>query len=373
MTSCYTRNIYTPKETRSETPVNMIPKVPHNPNMQQFMHQVRANLAQNEAGAEGARSDWSEPFTYNCLTPVSNTFAQEIRQSLHKLTGQPGFPLPYPVVLKQNDLAKLSKFDYQAVICRGELRMALCFLQVGDRKTVTVLVSENMMVVRVRMQKVPFGIFRGSVFSGYATPSSDGSAGFVISDCLYYRGRNLARRPLQERLESCLLCVEDASKDVTESGFRLSITPTWNVQDEALWTALEEDDSWSSVLFVPASLAIKTGAVQSTLFEHSAVDFKDVADALTESIARPDLLDDCRGATVTSWAADIPEEEGQATAPQTAEPVPEIQQVVVVTKTYSQALQTVTDTKADGVDTAEKQAGEEESGPAAAGEVAATS
>lgn len=125
--------------------------------MMQFMQQVRANLAQQEQGTDEGPSDWSEPVKHSCLTPVSNSFAQEIRQALYRLTGHQGFPLPYPVVLKQNDLAKLSKFDYQAIVCRGELRMALCFLQVGDRKTVTVLVSENLMVVRVKMQRVPFG------------------------------------------------------------------------------------------------------------------------------------------------------------------------------------------------------------------------
>ena len=145
-----------PRSVRPDDSKNVRMRYPH-PKMMQFMQQVRANLAQQDQGDNEGPSDWSEPANYNCLTPVSNSFAQEIRQSLQKLTGQPGFPPPYPVVLKQSDLAKLSKFDYQAMVCRGELRMALCFLQVGDRKTVTVLVSENMMVVRVRMNKVPYG------------------------------------------------------------------------------------------------------------------------------------------------------------------------------------------------------------------------
>ena len=150
------RDIKRERETRSKPTVNVTMLVP-DPTMMQFMQQVRANVAQQDPGTDEGPSDWSEPVTYNCLTPVSNAFAQEIRHSLQKLTGLQGFPLPYPAVLKQTDLAKLSKFDYKALVCRGELRMALCFLQVGDRKTVTVLVSENMMVVRVRMQKVPYG------------------------------------------------------------------------------------------------------------------------------------------------------------------------------------------------------------------------
>lgn len=132
-------------------------RVPTKLTMQAFMQQVRANSARHGPGSDEAPSDWSEPGTANCLTPVNNAFAQEIRQALSKLTGVQGFPLPYPVVLKESDLPKLSKFDYRAVVCRGKLRMALCFLQIGDRRTVTVLVSENLMIVRVHMQKVPFG------------------------------------------------------------------------------------------------------------------------------------------------------------------------------------------------------------------------
>lgn len=312
--------------------------------MQQFMQ----NLAQQDPGNDEGRPS---------STPVGNAFAQEIRQAMSKLTGQQGFPLPYPVVLKHNDLAKLSKFDYKALVCRGELRMALCFLQVGDRKTVTVLVSENMMVVRVRMSKVPYGVFRGSVFSGYATPSSDGGADFVMSDCLYYRGRNMARRPFEERIESCLTCVEEASQDSVDSGFRLSLTPTWNVQSEDFWAMLQDDDSWTSVLFVPATLAIKTGAVQSTLFEHSAVDFADVRDALTDSIARPDILDDCQGAPVevqvtTNANEKIPLVEVAVVTEPATVPVAE------PSRTYSEALQK----PGNGVGEAEKPDLKEESG-----------
>lgn len=369
--SCHLTYIYKLPATRCVfTAAKMYACDTQHPTMMQFMQQVRANLAQQDQETNEGPSDWSEPVNYNCLTPVSNSFAQEIRQSLQNLTGQQGFPLPYPVALKQGDLAKLSKFDYRAIVCRGELRMALCFLQVGDRKTVTVLVSENLMVVRVRMGKVPYGVFRGSVFSGYASASANGSAEFVISDCLYYRGRNVARRPLSERLDACVQCVDEATKEVTDSGFRLSVTPTWNAQDEGFWTSLEEDDSWTSILFVPASLAIKTGTVQSTFFEHSGVDFKDVANALTESIARPDLLDDCRG--TGSWAADIPDEAAlvkhgeQAGHGVTAVPYAPGLTRVSVTKTYSQVI-------TDGVDPAQKPAGENEGGPAPAGDVVPSS
>ncbi len=346
----------------------MIVVVHDPPTMMQFMQQIRANMAQQAPGKDEGRVDWSEDVTYHCLTPVSNAFAQEIRQSLQKLTGLQGFPLPYPVVLKQADLAKLSKFEYRALACRGELRMALCFLQVGDRKTVTVLVSENMMVVRVRMSKVPYGVFKGSVFAGFATPSKDGGADFVVSDCLYYRGKNMARRPFQERLDSCISCVDEATREISESGFRLSVAPTWNVQGDDLWNALEDDDSWTSVLFVPASLAIKTGTVQSTLFEHSSIDFKDVADALTESVSRPDLLKDCRG--TSSWADDIPEEETSQESPGVVvtQAVP-VETVVFVAKTYSEALGAVT----DGVGSAEEPVGQAQGGPAAASELDATS
>ncbi len=177
----------------------------------------------------------------------------------------------------------------------------------------------------------------------------------------------MGRRPLPERLDSCVSCVEEATKDVT--GFRLSVTPTWNAQDEALWTSLEEDDSWASVLFVPSSLAIKTGAVQSTLFEHSGVDFKDIANSLTDSIARPDLLDDCRGA----WHEDTPADGGPSEAVKETSSTCDVstwglpaapgETRVFVQKTYSQAI-------THGVGPAEKPAGEEEGGPAPAGDVA---
>lgn len=217
---------------------------------------------------------------------------------------------------------------------------------------------------------LPHRVFKGSLFAGYATSSSDGSAEFVMSDCLYYRGRNMARRPLPERLDSCVACVEEATKDATESGFRLSVTPTWNAQDDMLWSGLEHDDTWTSVLFVPATLAIKTGAVQSTFFEHSGVDFKDVASSLTESIARPDLLDDCRG-TSSSWAADIPDEEtvveqgAVASSGVYSLPTAPGESRVVVQKTYSAVI-------TDGVGQTEKPAGKDEGGSATACDVAAT-
>ena len=210
---------------------------------------------------------------------------------------------------------------------------------------------------------LPRRIFRGSVFSGYATPSNDGGADFVMSDCLYYRGRNMARRPFEERIESCLTCVEEASQDSVDSGFRLSLTPTWNVQSEDFWAMLQDDDSWTSVLFVPATLAIKTGAVQSTLFEHSAVDFADVRDALTDSIARPDILDDCRGVPVEVQVAAtlLDPSEDKQTAEETG--------VETTKSTYSEALQK----PGDGVGEAEKPDLKEESGPAEPSAVAATS
>ncbi len=185
----------------------------------------------------------------------------------------------------------------------------------------------------------------------------------------------MARRPFQERLDSCIACVDETTKEISESGFRLSVAPTWDVQGDDLWNMLDDDDSWTSVLFVPSSLAIKTGTVQSTLFEHSSIDFKDVADALTESVSRPDLLDDCRG--TTSWAADIPEDENGRAAPVAIQaeiggPAVKVgpgETVGFVAKTYSEALKTVT----DGVGSAKKPAGEAEGGPTATGEVATAS
>ncbi|DBA91495.1 TPA: hypothetical protein ACH3X1_003126 [Trebouxia sp. C0004] len=41
------------------------------------------------------------------LVPVSNAFANEIREALARLTGHQGFPLPYPMPLKESDLKHL--------------------------------------------------------------------------------------------------------------------------------------------------------------------------------------------------------------------------------------------------------------------------
>ena len=193
-----------------------------------------------------------------------------------------------------------------------------------------------------------------------------------MSDCLYFRGKNMARRPLGERLEACLNCIEDANKDTSEIPFRLSMTPSWRVQDDDFWNMLEDDDDWSSVLFVPASLAIKTGAVQSTLFEHSSIDFKDVVSALTESIARPDLLDDCRGGP-SSWASQVEQEEQQVADPDNGAVIQGEFDGAAVELLPGQSvvfLKTYKSTVVDGVGKAEEQKRQDEGQPAGSGEVA---
>lgn len=152
--------------------------------MQSFLHAVRQTTY---AGPDKNQKPLSEVHgaTYSCLAPVSGKLSQQVTTELAGLTGVHAFPGTHPTMLSSDDLWKLTQHPYKVAIRPAGLRMLLCFMTI-DSRTVAVLVSENMMVVRATMARVSFSMFRGSVFDGFVTIGEDGSVSFQVFDCLAF-------------------------------------------------------------------------------------------------------------------------------------------------------------------------------------------
>lgn len=221
---------------------------------------------------------------YKCLVPAGSGLSADVKEALARLTGVEGvLPAPHPVVLVQDDLWKLSHYKYMCTMRGPGLRMLMCLLQVNGR-TVAAFVSENMMVVRGMLGKLPFALFKGSVFTGYMVTGDDGSAEFTLFDCLYYKGKNMSKQMFEARQEMLMECHAAYHAAAVDCGFSLSFAPYWEATEERFWQLADEQDNWRSILFVPAGRGLKLGSVQSTLFELSSVDFATASDALTEAV-----------------------------------------------------------------------------------------
>jgi hypothetical protein len=112
----------------------------------------------------------------------------------------------------------------------------------------------------------------------------DGSADFVLYDCLYYKGKNMSKQMFEARQEVLLECHAAYHATAVDCGFSLSFAPYWEATEERFWQLADEADSWRTILFVPAGRGLKLGSVQSTLFELSSVDFTAASEALTEAV-----------------------------------------------------------------------------------------
>ena len=220
-----------------------------------------------------------EPFQYQCLSPLGGRDSTDVKRTLAALTKVGVFPAPHPTVLTEDDLWKLGSYPYRVLPRPAGLRMLLCLLKVQGR-TLSVLVRENMMVVRVAMGKLPFSLFKGTVLLGYATQEQDGSAAFSVTDALFSKGANVGRMPWQPRRQA----VQEFARayDPEDSGFSLYVPPMAPARDPVFWRSLDGD--WRSLLFVPEERSLKLGAAQSTLFELSRLDIDSVAEAMTNEV-----------------------------------------------------------------------------------------
>ena len=270
-------------------------------NMQAFMRHKADNLP--PPPTDDAHEHWwedEETTQYRCLQPMGGRETSEVKKALAALTGVSAFPAPHPCALTVDDVWKLSHFPYK-VLFRGQgLRMLLCFLHVQGR-TVSVVVSENMMVMRVHCGRAPYALFKGTVLLGFATHAQDGSARFEVLDCLFSKGVNLSRQLWEPRNEACLEAVNTYEGGGT--GFQLAALPWADANDEAFWQHASANPEWRTILFVPAGRALKLAASQSTLFELSSLDHAAVRQAMTQEIVKgshvPEVLPSFRGGRMT--------------------------------------------------------------------------
>ena len=233
------------------------------------------------ADEHAGSSMWADDiYQYQCLVPMSNRESADVKKALASLANTSAFPAPHPSVLTSEDLWKIGTYPYRVVKRHGGLRMLLCFLQVQGR-TVSVLVRENMQVVRVKMGKMHFGAFKGTVLLGYATQEQDGSAGFSVLDVLFHRGANVSRLTWEPRRQIAQTLLGEYSP--ANTGFTLYLPHMFSTRDRLFWQQIDADD-YLSLLFVPEERALKLGAPQSTLFELGCLDVDAVGEAMTQEI-----------------------------------------------------------------------------------------
>lgn len=253
--------------------------------MQAFMRNVADSPGLPPPPQDGDREHWwaDEVQQYKCLQPMGGRDTSEVKKALAALTGTSSFPAPHSCPLTVDDLWKLSHFKYKACFRGQGLRMLLCFLHVQGR-TVSALVSENMMVMRVSCGKVPYVAFKGSVLLGYAVHGEDGSAQFEALDCLFAKGVNLGRQLWEPRRQACIDLLHDYTPD--GSGFALSLVQVADAGDEAFWQQAAANPEWRTILFVPERRALKMAAAQSTLFELSSLDWASVKENMTQQVLK---------------------------------------------------------------------------------------
>ena len=269
--------------------------------MQSFLHAVRQNSHTENAGEGPASKLWSDmpSGTYSCLAPMSTKASQQVSAALAHLTGVHMFPGAHPTMLTSEDLWKLTQHPYKVAIRPSGLRMLLCFLTIEGRTTAA-LVSENMMIVRAQMNRVPFSMFRGSCFDGFVVIGEDGSVSFQVLDCLAYKGPDAAMNFHDSRYDKCAELVQ-AYQLGGGQGFELELVAVHDANSRGFYETLEMIDRWHSLLYIPVTRGIKKASAQSTLFQIGSIGIAEVKEALTEAILG-NVVQDADSRLESEWA-----------------------------------------------------------------------
>lgn len=250
--------------------------------MQSFLHAVRqTSYAGTDSKDSHALPDANSSM-YSCLAPASAKLSQQVTQELAHLTGVHAFPGAHPTMLTSEDLWKLTQHPYKVAIRPFGLRMLLCFMTI-DCRTVAVLVSENMMIVRATMSRVGFSMFRGSVFDGFVTIGEDGSVNFQVFDCLAFKGADASLNFHDSRYGKCAELVQGYQENPSAS-FVLELTPVHDADSREFYEMLQLKEKWHSVLYIPITRGVKKASAQSTLYQLGSLDIETVQKSLTEAI-----------------------------------------------------------------------------------------